>query len=82
MCCRHRRRMAKSAPPGEWSRQCDAAILTIARGVGEYAPRVSSWPCISSITSLATSWRSRGSFGNAEDRRTVIPSSLRRYSSL
>ena len=80
---RHRRRMAKRAPPGAKSRQCRAGSLTIARGAGECAPSVSSWPCISSITSFATSWRSMGgAAGNALDSRTVMPSSLRRYASL
>ena len=83
LCCRHLRRIAKSAPAGAKSLQWLAGSFIIGRGAGECAPSVSSWPCCSSITRRATSSRSMGgASGNAEHRRSVIPSSLRRYSSL
>ena len=83
LCCRHLLRIAKSAPAGAKSLQWLKGSFIIGRGAGECAPSVSSWPCSSSITSRATSSRSMGgASGNAEHRRSVIPSSLRKYSSL
>ena len=76
-------RIRNNAPPLAKSLQCELGIFIIGRGALDETPKHSSWPCCNSITNLATSSRSiGGASGNAELKRSVIPSSARKYVSL